>query len=166
MISRQCSKIAQSNYIRNFYNVQIRSITDIVSGGTKGQGSSDRTFVRGYGDHAFQINDTLVRNSVILLPTSYFIWKALKFEDINEESLSIFPLLFPTIEMVLIGCGDTVPNRLPVDLVKKFRSQGIVLEAMTSNSAISTFNVLNGEGRNVGAAVFQLKGPAPFQEVI
>ena len=164
MIFRKCSKLIQYKYMNNicvnrFNNIQSRNITDIMGGGDTGQGSSDRTFVRGYGDHAFQVNETLVRNSIILLPTSYFIWKTIKFDEINEESLSIFPLLFPTIEMVLIGCGETVPQRLCPNLVKKFRSYGIVLEIMNTNAAISTFNVLNGEGRNVGAAVLQVKGP-------
>jgi uncharacterized protein len=47
---------------------------------------------------------------------------------------------------------------LSTDLVSYFRRKGIVLEAMNTTSAISTFNVLNSEGRNVGAAVLPLKG--------
>ena len=144
--------------LANCLRVYKRNIVDIVSGNSKGQGSENRTFVRGFGDHCFQVNEVLVRDSVLLLPQSFYIWKAKTFEDINMDSLSIFPLLFPTIELVIIGCGLRVPNRLSPELVQSFRSKGIVVELMTSTSALTTFNVLNGEGRNVGAAILPLHG--------
>ena len=141
-----------------FSKLSKRSIIDIVSGDSKGQGSDNRTFVRGFGDHCFQVNEVLVRDSVLLLPQSFYIWKAKTFDAINEDSLSIFPLLFPTVELIIIGCGLRVPNRLSPELVQHFRSKGIVVELMNSTSALTTFNVLNGEGRNVGAAILPLHG--------
>jgi len=141
----------------------IRSITDVVSGSSVGQGVEDRTFVTGYGDHAFQVNDCLVRDSVVLLPESYFIWKARTFEEITLDSLSVFTALFPTIEMVIIGCGERVPAMLDPKIVTEMRNKGIVVELMNSSSALTTFNVLNSEGRNVGAAIIPIKGYDPLQ---
>ena len=64
-----------------------------------------RTTMVAFGDHAFQINNTLVRQSVILLPTSFLLWKANRFEDIHLNNLLLFSCLSPTIEILLIGCG-------------------------------------------------------------
>lgn len=62
-----------------------------------------RTQVTGYGDHAFAINDVLVRQSVILLPKQYFLWNVREFSEMNIPSLQVFSLIVPTIEVLLIG---------------------------------------------------------------
>mmetsp|Transcript_11392 Transcript_11392/g.11419 ORF Transcript_11392/g.11419 Transcript_11392/m.11419 type:complete len:164 (-) Transcript_11392:159-650(-) len=118
---------------------------------------SDRIFVTGYGDHSFQINDTLVRNSVILMPSSFLLWNCRDSSDITLEKLSIFPILIPTVEVLFIGCGDVMKKRIDSDIIEHFRSKGIIVEAMATKHAASTFNVLNSEGRNVAAALLTLK---------
>jgi uncharacterized protein len=130
-----------------------------------GQGSMDisdgfleqRTKVTGYGDQAFGINDVIVRNSVILLPKQYFIWNVYQFSDINIASLQVFALLVPTVEVLLIGCGEKLPKRLPLEITNYFKSKGIYVEATNTASATATFNILNSEDRNVAAALLTMK---------
>jgi NADH dehydrogenase [ubiquinone] 1 alpha subcomplex assembly factor 3 len=125
-----------------------------------------KTELRAFGDSAFLVNDTVVRQSVILLPNSFYLWNVKTFEDITIESLSMFPILHPTIEILLLGCGKKTPF-LPLEIRKHFQSKGIVIELSTTSYAASTFNILNQEGRNVAAAMITLEVPkrievAPF----
>lgn len=141
------------------------------SGFTKGhdilgdEEQSKRTFVKAYGDNAFQINEYVVPNSVCLLPNSFLIWNCRSFENINIDSLSLFATLTPTLEILFIGCGENMPRRLDPELISHFRRKGIIVEAMSTRSAATTFNVLNGEGRNIAAALLTMK-PLPQEDDI
>mmetsp|Transcript_42754 Transcript_42754/g.84897 ORF Transcript_42754/g.84897 Transcript_42754/m.84897 type:complete len:171 (-) Transcript_42754:138-650(-) len=106
-----------------------------------------------YGDHAFQINNTLVRQSVMLLPNSFLLWNARTFEDITIKSLSVFTTLYPTVEIVFVGCGERMPRPISPEIVKHFRRRGIIIEATSTMNAASTYNILSAEGRNVAAAL-------------
>ncbi len=112
-----------------------------------------KTYVGGFGDRALLVNNVLVRQSVILLPNNFVMWNVKRFEDITIESLSFLPLLYPTFDLLLIGCGEVLPGRLPLELVAHFRDRGIIVEASNTSNAASTFNILNSEGRNVAAAL-------------
>ena len=116
-----------------------------------------RIQVKGLGETSFKIDETMVPQSVILLPHSFLLWNAKTFEDINEKSLFLFPLMFPALEVLYVGCGEVQPGQLPIELTRLFRSKGIVLEATSTSNAASMFNVLNAEGRNVGAALLTLQ---------
>lgn len=115
------------------------------------------TQILAFGDTSFQVGDALVRQSVILFPSNFLLWNARSFTDITIDSLSMFPVLFPTLEILFIGCGETVPSRLPFEVTDYFRKRGIVVEATNTANAASTFNILNGEGRNVAAALLTLQ---------
>ena len=54
-----------------------------------------------------------------------------------------------------------MPQRISPEIVQYFKSKGIYVEATTSNSAASTFNILNAEERNVAAALLTMK-PRPI----
>ena len=112
-----------------------------------------RVSVKGYSETAFVINDVFVEQSVILLPYTMLLWKPRELKDITIESLSVFELVYPTIEVLFVGCGETMTQRFPAHIEKYFRDKGIVIEACDTANAASTFNVLSSEGRNVGAAL-------------
>jgi len=58
----------------------------------------------------------------------------------------------------LPGCGDVMPRQLDPAVTRFFQQKGIVIELSNSANAAATYNVLNGEGRNVAAALLAL-GP-------
>lgn len=118
---------------------------------------TQRPSIIAYGDQAFQVNNTLVRQSVILLPNSFLLWNARTFEDISVKTLSVFATLYPTPEILFVGCGDRLPKPLPAEITTYFRSRGIVVEASSTMNAASTFNLLSSEGRNVVAALLTLQ---------
>lgn len=106
--------------------------------------------------NGFIINNLIVKKPVILLPNSFFIWNTNSFEEIDVKSLSIFTYLYPTPEIIIVGCGSGPKERLDVNVREYFQMRGIVIDQMDSVNAVQTFNVLISEGRNVGAAVLPL----------
>jgi NADH dehydrogenase [ubiquinone] 1 alpha subcomplex assembly factor 3 len=107
------------------------------------------------------INNIVVKKPVLLLPQNFLIWNTLTFEEIDVKSLSLFTYLYPTLEILIVGCGKTSQNRLPREVREYFQLRGIVIEQMDSVNAAQTFNVLISEGRNVGAAIIP---PFPIPE--
>lgn len=74
--------------------------------------------------------------------------------DINEESLSLFTVLVPKLDIVVLGIGDKPNNfnqyRKIIDFSRKHK---IPFEILPTESACSTFNFLTSEGRNVAGAL-------------
>ena len=86
-----------------------------------------RMGVVGFGPTTFQVNDVLVRQSTLLLPTSYFLWSAHNVEDITVDSLSIFLTVHPRLEIIFVGTGRHL-QAVPKHVVDHYRERGIVIE--------------------------------------
>ena len=71
-------------------------------------------------------------------------WVVDSAEDITEESLSLFTVLDPKLDVLIIGYGsqNTTTSRNPVDarVIMKMRQKGINVEVLTTENAISTYN--------------------------
>lgn len=151
------NKFIVNNSNDNFNNINIKSFSslgkefDIIQPPRPGE--KIRTIVQAFGDTSIKVNDVICRQSIICLSSEFLLWEPRTFDDITIESLSIFELMYPTLEVLFIGCGDIMPNQLPIELIRHFRSKGIVIEATNTVNAAATFNVLNGEGRHVACAL-------------
>ncbi|EPQ07245.1 NADH dehydrogenase [ubiquinone] 1 alpha subcomplex assembly factor 3, partial [Myotis brandtii] len=77
--------------------------------------------------------------------------------DITEESLSLFWMLEPPIEIVVVGTGDRA-ERLPPPVLRAMRQRGIAVEVQDTPNACATFNFLCHEGRVTGAALIPPPG--------
>jgi len=116
------------------------------------------TQVMGFGKNTFRVNNLILNHSIICLPSNVLVWNnVISFDDLNNiKNLEIFPILYPTIEVLMIGCGDRMPRQINLDVRKFFASNGIVVETTDTLNAASTFNLLALEGRNVAAALIPL----------
>lgn len=132
--------------VRNF------AMQDILDDPTRSQ----YTMVSEFDEGGFVINKIHVQNAVILLPKHFMLWNTQSFEDIDVASLDLFSFIYPTIEAIIVGCGEKSPKRLPREVLEYFKMKGIVIEQMDSLNAVQTFNLLISEGRNVGAAILPL----------
>ena len=85
-------------------------------------------------------------------------------EDITEESLALFTILDPKLDVLVIGHGLTKSSRNPVDprTILKLRRNGLNVEVLTTENAISTYNFLVEEGRVVAAALI----PPDFVKIV
>ena len=87
------------------------------------------------------------------------MWNVEGPQDINEDSLSLFTILDPKIDVLIIGYGDNSSQSgkrtFPVDtsIIMKMRRKGINVELLTTENAIATYNYLVEEGRVVAAAL-------------
>ncbi|XP_055549808.1 NADH dehydrogenase [ubiquinone] 1 alpha subcomplex assembly factor 3 [Wyeomyia smithii] len=111
--------------------------------------------INSYSQMGFRLsNDMVVIGPMAIFPRSVFSWNVSSHEDINEESLSLFSVLEPKVDILVVGIGDqqVTPSfsRKVLDFMRKHR---INVEVLSTEQACATFNFLNAEGRVVAAAL-------------
>lgn len=81
-------------------------------------------------------------------------WNVSNYEEINEESLSLFCMLEPKIDVLVIGIGDqSVTIDFSRKIIKFMQKFAINVEVLNTEQACATFNFLNAEGRMIAAAM-------------
>eukprot|EP00262_Sarcandra_glabra_P008002 TRINITY_DN21170_c0_g1_i1.p1 TRINITY_DN21170_c0_g1~~TRINITY_DN21170_c0_g1_i1.p1 ORF type:complete len:171 (-),score=26.65 TRINITY_DN21170_c0_g1_i1:180-692(-) len=112
----------------------------------------DQLRFQGYGDTGFTVNGVQYEGSLLCVENLLLSWSPKRFSEVTVESLSIFRLLRPAPEILILGCGGQV-EQVGSEIRHFIRSTGMKLEAIDSRNAASTFNILNEEGRMVAAAL-------------
>ncbi|XP_035858518.1 NADH dehydrogenase [ubiquinone] 1 alpha subcomplex assembly factor 3 isoform X2 [Sander lucioperca] len=72
------------------------------------------------------------------------------YKDITEESVSLFHMLEPRIEILVLGTGTRV-ERINPSVLALLKRKGIAVEVQDTPNACATFNFLTNE-RRVAAA--------------
>lgn len=132
-------------------------------------------FISGYGERSFFVGNTRLFGSIFVTKKQVFLWDVSNPNEITIESLALAEHLNPTPTLLLVGTGRGIV-RLPPEVHEHFRQNGVVIEEMNTVSAVSTFNILNQEGRDVCCACISLepvnvkdltpqKSPAVFLEI-
>jgi uncharacterized protein len=109
--------------------------------------------IESYGAGGFRFAGMSHRSSILALPSGIRAWAAAEPQDIDIAALA--PLLAEpagSIELLLLGTGATFVLLPPV-LRQGLKAAGISLDPMATSAAISTYNILIGEGRRVAAAL-------------
>ena len=112
-----------------------------------------------------------IDGSIMLAPGLATLWKVERLEDMTERSLSLLFALDPPPDILVVGCGDSLIPAAFIDamvakaeereaaassaaaadlknesralpLSERLRRRGIVLDAMSTVNACSTFNIL------------------------
>ncbi|XP_020771419.1 NADH dehydrogenase [ubiquinone] 1 alpha subcomplex assembly factor 3 isoform X2 [Odocoileus virginianus] len=110
-------------------------------------------YIDSYSSRGFVVNGNRVFGPCALLPQSVVQWNVGSYQDITEESFSLFWMLEPRIEIVVVGTGDRT-ERLQPHVLRAMRQRGIAVEP----NACATFNFLCHEGRVTGAALIPPPG--------
>lgn len=110
------------------------------------------TFVSRYGPKGFVVQGSRVVGSLVILPGLLLHWKVNSSEEITAESLEVFTILDPALDILVIGTGDRVV-RLDKAVHEAMRKKGIALEIQDTANACATYNFLLDEGRITGAAL-------------
>jgi uncharacterized protein len=108
--------------------------------------------IDGYGKGGFRFGDMSHRGSLLCLPSGVWAWPVTQAADINETSLAQVFAEATDISLFLLGVGNTRWT-VPDALFARFRALKINVEATRTGSAISTYNILLGEGRKVAAGL-------------
>uniref|UniRef100_A0A2K5CMC3 NADH dehydrogenase [ubiquinone] 1 alpha subcomplex assembly factor 3 n=1 Tax=Aotus nancymaae TaxID=37293 RepID=A0A2K5CMC3_AOTNA len=117
-------------------------------------------YIDSYNSRGFMINGNRVLGPCALLPHSLLQWNVISHlpaQDITEESFSLFWMLEPRIEIVVVGTGDRT-ERLQSQVLRAMRQRGIAVEVQDTPNACATFNFLCNEGRVTGAALIPPPG--------
>lgn len=114
-------------------------------------------YIDSYNSRGFTINGNRVLGPCALLPHSVVQWNVGSYQDITEESFSLFWMLEPRIEIVVVGTGNRT-ERLHSEVLQAIRQRGIAVEVQDTPSACATFNFLCHEGRVTGAVLIPPPG--------
>jgi uncharacterized protein len=106
--------------------------------------------IEGYGKGGFRFGDMSHRGSLLCLPSGLWAWPVVAAADITEQSLAPVFAEAAGIGLFLLGTGH---DRwvMPDALADRFRALKINVEATRTGTAVSTYNILLGEGRRVAA---------------
>ncbi|XP_074054010.1 NADH dehydrogenase [ubiquinone] 1 alpha subcomplex assembly factor 3 isoform X2 [Macrotis lagotis] len=121
-------------------------------------------YIDTYSPWGFTVNGNRVVGPCALVPHSVMQWNVGNHQDITEESFSLFWMLEPRIEIVVVGTGDRM-EKLQPEILKAMRKRGIAVEVQDTPNACATFNFLCSEGRVAGAALIPPPGGSPSAPV-
>ncbi|XP_044752792.1 NADH dehydrogenase [ubiquinone] 1 alpha subcomplex assembly factor 3 [Coccinella septempunctata] len=108
-----------------------------------------------YSEVGFRLNNNFtILGPMLIFPRSVLSWKVDEVSEITEESLSLFTVLEPKIDILVIGIGDET-DELPksFNILKFMRQNKLNVEILPTAKACPTFNFLNYEGRYVAGAL-------------
>ncbi|XP_040850374.1 NADH dehydrogenase [ubiquinone] 1 alpha subcomplex assembly factor 3 [Ochotona curzoniae] len=119
-------------------------------------------YIDSYSSRGFTVNGNRVLGPCALLPHTVVQWNVGSHRDITEESFSLFWLLEPRIEIVVVGTGNRT-ERLQPAVLRALRQRGLSVEVQDTPNACATFNFLCHEGRVTAAALIPPPGETCLQ---
>jgi uncharacterized protein len=111
-----------------------------------------RVPIEGYGKGGFSFAGMSHRGSLLCLPSGLWAWPVMQAAGIDEAALAPVFAEASEIDLLLVGAGR---DRwiVPDALFDRFRALKINVETTRTGTAVSTYNILLGEGRRVAAAL-------------
>lgn len=105
-----------------------------------------------YGDGGFRFAEMSHKGSLICLPGGMYAWEIATASGISATTLERAYAAAEEIDVLLIGLGADIAAIDPAIRVA-FKEKGVIVEAVSTGSAVRTYNVLLAEKRAVGAAL-------------
>jgi uncharacterized protein len=105
-----------------------------------------------YGNSGFRFAEMSHRGSLLCLPTGMLGWSVTTPAEITLDSLAPLLAAADDIDVLMVGLGHDITGLSP-DVRAALRAHGIIVEAITTGSAVRTYNVLLAENRAVAAAL-------------
>ncbi|XP_007256741.2 NADH dehydrogenase [ubiquinone] 1 alpha subcomplex assembly factor 3 [Astyanax mexicanus] len=105
-----------------------------------------------YSSRGFNIDGNRVIGPCAVVPPAILQWNVGSHKDITVESLALFYLLEPRIEVLVLGTGSRT-ERLDPNILSFLRQKGIAVEIQDTANACATFNFLTSERRITAAGL-------------
>ncbi|XP_061543968.1 NADH dehydrogenase [ubiquinone] 1 alpha subcomplex assembly factor 3 [Phycodurus eques] len=116
----------------------------------KEQGSG--IMIHSYSSQGFNIDGNKVFGPCAVLPPSILQWKVGTSKDITEESVSLFHMIVPQIEILVLGTGERL-ERIHPSVLALLKRKRIAVEVQDTPNACATFNFLISENRIAAAGL-------------
>lgn len=104
-----------------------------------------------YGNEGFRFAGMSHRGSLLCLPSGMYAWDVTRSEDVDIDALARV-LDQADLDVLLIGMGTDIAVLDP-QVRSAFKDRGVIVEAVSTGSAVRTYNVLFNEQRAVAAAL-------------
>ena len=108
--------------------------------------------IEAYGNGGFRFGDMSHRGSILCLPAGVWAWPVTRPEDITEDLLAPVFAAAGDVTLFFLGTGR-MPWTMPEALRWRFHEKQIGIEVTLTGRAITTYNILLGEGRKVAAGL-------------
>ncbi|KAG5275092.1 hypothetical protein AALO_G00143470 [Alosa alosa] len=105
-----------------------------------------------YSPRGFNIDGNRVIGPCAVIPPAILQWNVGSYKDITIESLALFYMIEPRIEVLVLGTGGRV-ERIDPEILKVLRKKGIAVEVQDTANACATFNFLSSERRITAAGL-------------
>ncbi|XP_015113047.1 NADH dehydrogenase [ubiquinone] 1 alpha subcomplex assembly factor 3 [Diachasma alloeum] len=138
----------------------------VGQGAYEGEGKTTVTILNRDADYGLMIDKismqgfklnlgVSIMGPMIIFPRTVIGWNITTVEDINENSMTLFKVLDPKPDIMLLGLNKPYPRE--TKFIKDFQSilQGLDIrhEILSVEKACTTFNFLNAERRYAVAAL-------------
>ncbi|VVD06097.1 unnamed protein product [Leptidea sinapis] len=161
-LGRACKFAKKSSYYFNICHLSISSKRQHKAA-YEGEGKTTLRIINqeqdlglmidSYGAFGFRLNNGItVLGPMAIFPRTVLSWQIHRTVDITTESLAIFRVLEPKIDLLIIGL-ETNDRRVVDPVFRATKQAGLNVELLVTEHACSTFNFLNAEGRSVAAAL-------------
>ena len=104
-----------------------------------------------YGNGGFRFAGMSHRGSLLCLPSGMYAWAATNSADVTLASLAPILEIADAIDVLFIGMGSEIASLDPA-IRAAFRARHVVVEAVGTRGAVSTYNILLAEQRPIAAA--------------
>jgi uncharacterized protein len=108
--------------------------------------------IEAYGNGGFRFGGMSHRGSLLCLPDGIWAWPVTSPAELTEAMLAPVFARAEALDVFLIGAGRD-PWVLPPALRALFQRNSISVDAMTTGSAVRTYNILLGENRRAGVGL-------------
>lgn len=111
-----------------------------------------RAAIDGYGKGGFSFAGMSHRGSLLCLPSGIWAWPVTQAADVDEAALERVFAEASGFGLFLLGAGRETWT-MPDPLRLRFHRAKISVEVARTGTAVSTYNILFGEGRRVAAGL-------------
>jgi uncharacterized protein len=111
-----------------------------------------RAAIEAFGNGGFRFAGMSHQGSLLILPSGMRAWSPMNTATMTTGDFRCVLAEKDAIDFLLVGTGATM-QRLPKDVSVHLTAREIRFDCMTTNAAISTYNVMLGENRRVAAAL-------------
>ncbi|HVW92232.1 MAG TPA: MTH938/NDUFAF3 family protein [Devosia sp.] len=109
-----------------------------------------------YGNGGFRFAGMSHKGSLLCLPTGMDAWRIEAAAEISLATLAPALEIADRIDVLFIGTGMDIAPLDPA-IRAAFRERSVMVEAVPTRSAVSTYNILLAEQRAVAAALIAVE---------
>jgi uncharacterized protein len=109
-----------------------------------------------YGNGGFRFAGMSHRGSLLCLPTGMHAWPVVDAAGVTLAALQPVLELAERIDVLFIGLGAEIAALDPA-IRAAFRERQVIVEAVPTRGAVSTYNILLAEQRPVAAALIAVE---------